>query len=221
MCLRLVDAEPEHIALGNPAHRRHTLIVCIEHRDRIRRLPTYDLALCLGDAFHRTEFTQMGDAHLEHYSDVRRCDLREPGDLTDVVGPHLSHQVSRAFPHLQCRQRQPDLIVERSLRCHGLALRAQQRMEQVLRGSLAHRTGDADDREGLIDGLARLEIGFGQRPQRRHRIGNHNLRDGSRLDLTLHQRRRGALPCRRIHEIMAIHMLAGNRHEQRPVYDLP
>lgn len=98
MCLRLVDAEPEHIALGNPAHRRHTLIVCIEHRDRIRRLPTYDLALCLGDAFHRTEFTQMGDAHLEHYSDVRRCDLREPGDLTDVVGPHLSHQVSRAFP---------------------------------------------------------------------------------------------------------------------------
>lgn len=93
-------------------------------------------------------------------------------------------------------------------------------MEQVIRGSLAHRTGDADDREGLIDGLARLEIGFGQRPNAATVSGTTICAMGADL-ISRSTSAAALLPCRRIHEIMAIHMLAGNRHEQRPVYDLP
>ena len=216
----LRQAEPQHIGRSDGAHRGHMFVVGVEDGQAARHQSAYDFRFGLGDAFRRAEFSQMRHAHLEHHGDVRRNQGGEVGDFAHVIGAHFRHQETRAGVHLERRQRQADLIVERSDRSDGVAHFGQQRFEQILGGGFADGTGDADDGERRFQRAPTLDIMLGERSQRLNGVFYDDLRHLRARDFVVDQCGHSPLRADLRHEIMTVDAFAGNRHENGSRHDL-
>ena len=161
----------------------------------------------------------MGHADLQHHGDVRRRDGGQSGDLPDVIGAHLRHQVPGVRADLQRGQRQADLIVERADGGDRLPHRSKQRGQHVLGGGLAHRAGDADDGERRVQCAATFDVVLRQGSQGGHRVRHDDLRHRG-VHLMRHQRHGGAALRGAPHEIVAIHPFPGDGDEDARLTDL-
>ena len=85
--------------------------------------------------------------------------------------------------------------------------------DQGAGGALAVRAGDPDDRE--LVARAAVEPGSGVTERRAGRF-HDELRHGDVRQGLLHDRCRGSRVGGRLHEVVAVGMLAGDGHEQRP-----
>jgi hypothetical protein len=118
-------------------------------------------------------------------------------------------------PQLKQRQRQADVVIQIALGGqHFGAADAQNRRAHFLDRGLAIAAGQADQRNVET----RAPVG-GQRAQRQPRVGHREQRQigmvgGTGGKLVRHQRADRALLQRRNDKIMAVEMLAANRHEQ-------
>jgi hypothetical protein len=185
----LPGAEEHRAGPGLPRHRRHERVVRVEDRDAVRGQAAYDLGLRLGCGLAAAELAGVSRTDTEHGRDRRRGDLAQRLNVPAPARAHLQDQVLRLGGDLGDSDREADLVVERARRGHSRPGQGKDAAEQVLRGGLARRAGNTDDRARepgghLAGGVGhrgqdvRDEHGGGSdRARRQH--GDRPVRDGS------------------------------------------
>lgn len=142
---RLVGGEPGDGGLGAGGHGGDPVVVEIEDDGALGAHGLRELALGGGDVRHAAEAARVRGAHHEDDAHVRAHDVAQVGDVAHVVRAHLHHEVAGLELGPEDGQRHADLAVVGAHGRHGGALGGQQGGQQVLRGGLARRAGDADD----------------------------------------------------------------------------
>jgi hypothetical protein len=143
--LRVVRlTERQDPLLGPARHRGDPRVVRVQYGGAARHQRLDQLALGQRDVVLAAELADVRGPDVQHQADLRRSDAAQIGEVAQVPRAHLRDQELRGVRRLQRGQRVAELVVERTLRRHGLAVRADQLGDQVLGTGLAGRSGQAD-----------------------------------------------------------------------------
>ncbi len=141
---RMLNAIERDFAMKIAAELRDIRIVGVEKSMASGGQRFDQLILGARNTGLRAEALQMRQADVGHHAFVRRCNLRQRGDLARVRHAHLDHRNLVLGLQAQQLHRKSKMIVQISQRLQHVELRAQHMRNAFLGGGLARRAGHCD-----------------------------------------------------------------------------
>src|SRR3569623_3717472 len=143
--ISLRQAETQYVARTD-----HTLpirgkgIVDIEHGDAIARQRREQFALATRDAVEAAEAFEVRAARIGDDAGRGSSNVRDVGDLAQVIRAYLDHHVTVTLIESEQRERHAEIVVEIAFRHQDLATLAQDRGDHLFHRGLAVAARDAD-----------------------------------------------------------------------------
>ena len=184
-------------------------VVGVDHRDAVVGQRLVDRALGLGDAPQAAHALHVRRRDVVHQRHLRRHDRSEVGDVARLARAHFVHGELRVLRRVEHGQRQADLVVAIARVAVGAAGSREHAGDQRLHRGLAIAAGERDHDRG-----ASLLHASGDLAQRFLGVGAEHARQLG-LHVAMQQQRGGAVGGGLRGEIVAVEVLAAQRHEQR------
>ncbi len=195
------------------------LVISVDDRGPAIGKRAQDSRVLLGHFVHGTHELKVLALCVGDDCDRRPGDLRQVADFALVVHAQLDRAPAVHRPKAQERQRQSDVVVEIALRRkHVLVTRCrpQDAREHFLGRGLAVRTGHANEDGGELRAPVPRELA-----EREPGVLDHDQRqvDAGRIECPVDHRGRRAGSRDRGDELVAVELLAAQRHEQVALAD--